>query len=117
VGTGVDYYMVVQAEGMANATATIYIDASTLVFGMGELSRSVCKIYPNPSSRDVSFKLHKGSIQHIEIYDLGGRLVWSEVGMGSNQQTISIDNISKGVYMVRVLTQEGLIYHERIIRN
>jgi hypothetical protein len=116
VGTGVDFYMVVQAEGMANATATIYIDAASPVFGMEEQSQSTFKIYPNPSPVDFTFELEKGAIQRLELYDGSGRLVLMEEGLGKSRQTLFTEGMAKGTYLVRVLTVEGEVYHERIVR-
>jgi hypothetical protein len=68
-----------------------------------------------PSQNAVNFELEWGIIQRIIIYDMGGRAVAEEEGLGYNRQTIFTEGMAKGTYLVRVVTHEGETHHERIV--
>lgn len=68
------------------------------------------EVYPNPAS-DI-LNINNGSnMEHmtIKMFDMNGRLVYSDDQSLSNTDntTISIDHLEKGVYTLRVGNQEG----------
>ena len=56
------------------------------------------RLYPNPNNGDEIFLNKKAD---VEIYDMTGRLIHAE----KQTQYIQLNNISKGVYIVK--TAEG----------
>ena len=59
------------------------------------------KMYPNPATERVMLE-HAAIIQHIQIYDMQGRNVWSQQLL-ERQNIIQIEiNLPEGVYQLRV---------------
>lgn len=89
----------------------------------GELALS--NSYPNPSRGDVEFALEVPQESQVRwaVFDLQGRMVWSEnrtVGAGRTQlrwdgSTSSHDHAPTGVYLVRAWV-DGTQFNRRIVR-
>lgn len=59
-------------------------------------------IYPNPATESIN--VMADGVKEISIIDANGRVLMSQAQAG----TINISNLSKGVYMVRTITNEGM---------
>lgn len=69
-------------------------------------------VFPNPSSETINVNLNLKSSQKvsIELTDITGKLILSkDTGTltGESKQTLNVNNISKGTYLVRVVTESG----------
>lgn len=83
--------------------------------GLSELSQQqTITIYPNPA-RDRIFLKGENTIQRAMIYDLQGQLVHDERFSGSLQQTLFIDHLPAGLYVVKAMNNEGEWSSERIM--
>ncbi len=72
------------------------------------------KIYPNPS-RGV-FKLQLGNSNKefsLEIYDLSGKKVYSQIDQNVGDNTIRVESLKNGFYIVRV-TIDGKVMSSKI---
>ncbi|WP_203256575.1 T9SS type A sorting domain-containing protein [Hyunsoonleella ulvae] len=67
-------------------------------------------IYPNPSKGLVSFS--DKTVQKISVYDTNGRQI-----LESGSNSISIKNISKGIYIVKGTTSENVTITRKLIKN
>jgi hypothetical protein len=73
------------------------------------------KVYPNPVTDILNIELfgEKARIFRIELVTISGTIVKSEKMVFSGQfwdiQQISVDNISKGLYFVRIISEDGII--------
>lgn len=74
---------------------------------------SFVTIYPNPSKGNFSIK-SGGPLQNswIEIINCQGQLVQTLTG---NQSSFSIDGLSKGIYLVRILNEEAVLEVKRVV--
>jgi len=69
-------------------------------------------LYPNPSNDLVSIEMPTNiSIEKVSFYNALGQNV-----MDSEGQSINISSIANGVYLVEILTNEGII-HKNFIKN
>ncbi len=76
-----------------------------------ENNSGVLKIYPIPA-RDkitISFGEVPGKKVFIELYDIQGELVLSDTLQNANVATIDLTNHSKGVYLLRLITDSEII--------
>ncbi len=69
-------------------------------------------LYPNPSTESINLNLNLKTSQHIivEVLDINGKAILSkDLGLlkGESLQTISISDVAKGTYMVRVVGEQG----------
>jgi hypothetical protein len=64
----------------------------------------VFSITPNPARSELRLQLHDGLINvRIEVFDVLGKKIYANVFTGN---PINISNWSKGVYLVRVSTDD-----------
>lgn len=70
----------------------------------------IAKIYPNPTTGilNIQFSENQQDVQ-LEIYDVSGRLHIQKRVITVNQnntETLNLDNLPSGVYVLRILTKE-----------
>jgi hypothetical protein len=67
-------------------------------------------IYPNPASEFINFSFNNQSFENaqIEIYDNLGRLCKTKI-LKSNQEKIDIQNLTSGIYLIKLETKTGII--------
>ena len=76
------------------------------------------KISPNPTQHSVLVELKNNNamLQQIAIIDLTGRVVGLHNIENENQTTLNLQNFDKGIYLLKIITSEGMII-ERIIKE
>jgi len=69
------------------------------------------KIFPNPANQDFQIDLSglKSLPQQFEITDLSGRVILTKQYSGSLLQTISINELPAGNYLLRIITEKGIV--------
>ena len=70
-----------------------------------EFNNSDFVIFPNPANDFINIS-SKSIISKTEIYDIDGRLVFFSTA-DKNQATLNIENISKGIYLLKIITENG----------
>ena len=80
---------------------------------------SISGIYPNPfnARSTVDFSLDRTASIELALYDLNGRLIevlaQGSLSVGTHQAVISADNLSSGIYIVR-LTDGTRSLHSKV---
>ncbi len=116
-GTGtypVNYYYT-DLNGCSNvAMQTVSVSACT---GIIELTNSAISIYPNPAMDAfyVNFNNTLADNTVIELYDAIGKIILRQKVV-NGIETISLLNLAKGIYSVRIVTNETQI-NTRIIKE
>lgn len=83
--------------------------------GLSELSgRNKISIYPNPA-RDRIFLKAENAIQHAMIFDMNGKMVHNEVFSGAQEQTLFIDHLPQGLYLVNAIDSKGVRSSTRVV--
>jgi hypothetical protein len=92
--------------------------------GVNELNDQVSavNIYPNPSSNSifVDFNFNKSQSATLQIADYTGKIVKEipeYITMGQNHLNISTADLSQGVYMLKLTSQEININHKIIVMH
>lgn len=105
---GQTYYLQVWLESTGGRSTTgetgsftlLGQDATTLSNLDEEITSNTLKMYPNPSSEIVVISTETNDpIRNISLYSLSGKKVLE----AKNQSRINVENLSKGIYLVRVL--------------
>ncbi|WP_317898777.1 T9SS type A sorting domain-containing protein [Aurantibacillus circumpalustris] len=99
----------------AKAVAVIQVDPCVGIKQTNPLSNTI-KVYPNPASTEFNIELGKGSIQNIEVTDIAGRIIM-KVNSGQVKTTLDISSLSKGVYYVKIQTNENSIEAIKMIKQ
>ncbi|WP_395074690.1 T9SS type A sorting domain-containing protein [Flavobacterium sp.] len=63
------------------------------------------KIYPNPAQNVVNVEVD--GLNEIEVYDINGRFLLKKQ-MSENKNVIDISSLSKGIYVLKVSTENGI---------
>ena len=69
--------------------------------GINTVSNDAVRVYPNPAT-DV-LHIEANGITHIEVIDLAGRIVRTQV-----ENTVNVSGLANGIYMLRTTTTEGV---------
>ncbi|NQV53217.1 MAG: T9SS type A sorting domain-containing protein [Flavobacteriales bacterium] len=101
---GGSYAVVIEIEGCSDTSACINIFPS----GVGEESRSVVNLYPNPAEDMLTVTLGatSHSVSQIRIYNTAGQLVLEDSFRGSTTD-VRVSDVAAGVYHLEVLS-DGL---------
>jgi hypothetical protein len=70
-------------------------------------------IYPNPA-RDFIYLNGLFLIKQISIIDMTGQVVYSD-NNSSKDYTLDISTLAQGLYLLKILSSEGVIHHRRIV--
>ena len=108
-------------EGEPYRTAAIYAnltlndvwgDMPTFVDKV--LTESVFNLFPNPV-RNMLFIENSAQINEVRIFDLTGRLLMSQV-VNSNNAAVSVSEFKTGVYIMQVMTVNGVASKKFMVR-
>ncbi len=100
-------------DGNTNATRTITVTGNASYTAYFAISTSIddtnletISVYPNPTTG--KFFVQGAGIQQIDIYDMNGKKIMTKDESSLLNPEINLTNSSSGIYMVRVLTKEGV---------
>jgi len=62
---------------------------------------------PNPTSEYINLRMETGKITNVIIYDLKGSVLFSEENKGISEKNISVKGFTQGVYMVKIIAEDG----------
>ena len=80
-----------------------------------ELNQQI-NIYPNPvSSSEFTLKIGKNITGSLNLYNLSGKLVSSNTISNLNSKDINVSNLTNGVYMLNIVTDEASVTRKVII--
>lgn len=120
---GDDFLFIVEpyleVKGVAETTIVLSSDAGDVTFDVkvdGELLSvtevsAETKLYPNPTTGN--FVVEGSQISKVEIYNLVGQKVYER----SNSKLVSIDasNWNKGLYLVNVTNEQGVVETMKLV--
>jgi len=75
-------------------------------------------VYPNPTNNYMTITSYEilGSAQ-FTMMDLTGRMVLtSHINIDTNQPTIDVSTLQKGIYLVQIITQQGIATYKVVIQ-
>jgi len=75
--------------------------------GIDEIATEVV-VYPNPTDGQVTI-VYSENITSVEVYDLSGKLVYSESNLLNNKIQIDLTSFERGVYSFRLMTNDQMI--------
>jgi hypothetical protein len=87
----------------------------------GIANQTRLNIYPNPATDllNIDLTLSNESIVKMELYDLSGRLVYSNYSgrlrMGDHDLSLEVSGLRKGTYTLRVIVGEEAINRKVVI--
>ncbi len=74
-------------------------------------------VFPNPFNTSFNIIVEsEESDNYYELYSSNGSLVFSRSFSGSSTN-VDVSNLSRGIYYVRVYTNDTILFHEKMIKN
>ena len=72
---------------------------------------------PNPASQEVVLRSDfNAPMLDVLMYDMGGRLVQSHMNISTDSYTLNRDNLSPGMYILKVRFEDGIVSQKLIYR-
>lgn len=100
--TQIQYVTIAQGDSTGNGNGTDGINETT--------EAKTISIYPNPTTDVITVNGY--DIKMIQIFDLQGKIILS-----GTETTISMVSFPAGIYMLKAQTEDGSIYHAKVIKN
>ena len=73
-------------------------------------------VYPNPNNGIFNISISNSvENQTIEIKNVIGQTVYSEIASNSSENTIDLSNLDKGVYTITLISDNGMSSAKKII--
>ena len=82
------------------------VATDTTGVGVCEMNLNATKVYPNPT-KDVVRIESSSTIQHVAVYGVKGEIMESRLA-NSNELELHLEGYSKGIYMLRIVTENGV---------
>ena len=89
-----------------NSNITVFVVVCT---GLADNSakENVAYVFPNPNTGEFTIELSNNSFKNIQIFDLMGRIVFSESSL-NNKIDVNINSLANGIYYVRVQSNNSV---------
>jgi len=94
-----------------SGTDTSTVDTSTSIFPLPE---SGLRLYPNPAKDVLHFEVDSKPVGEVRLSDINGQICFQK--RNPRQNSIPMEGLAEGVYLVEILTNEGII-RKRVIHR
>ncbi len=95
-------------------TISIHITYRNFV-SLPELSAADFKVYPNPASEKIKIEFPAGSNYTATLYNqIGEAVLAPKVGLSENSE-FDLTGLNKGVYYLRLISEEGNLITKKVI--
>ncbi len=106
-------------DGTTGSTPMVRMNMNPDVLGptsTEDNSYSVFNVYPNPNNGILNISLiNTSDKQTIEIKNIIGQTVYSQIAGNSSTTTINLSDINKGIYTVSLINENGTSSTKKII--
>ena len=122
-GVTSDEVMIVLTPSKPHADVVMTFNGKKIMGIRDELSLvNHWSVYPNPFSDriTINIEMQHGSAAEIGIYNLTGKIVTGShelLSEGTNSISLSTATLPPGIYLLRVLSREGMILTTKIIKT
>lgn len=82
---------------------------------IAELDETNFNIYPNPTSNSITIT-HNNNISEIKLVDVYGKTVESHISIQSDV-VISLVHLESGVYFLSYVSDQGIVYSKRVVKQ
>jgi agmatine deiminase len=101
---GINANSIVGWDGVIHCiTMQLFDDEQVTAIKNLSVEETIFEIFPNPTSNEVNIITDKNDF-HVSIINLNGQIVFSE----QNIDRINVSSFAKGIYFVRIKTDDGI---------
>ena len=81
-----------------------------------EFDAKSVKMYPNPTKNIVNFELTNTTLaSEIAVFDIHGKLIKTYNEFSNNSIILSTENLSKGMYLIRISNNKGNNIYKKLV--
>ncbi len=103
-------YSIVVTDGICSDTSATQ---NVVYMGLNSMISSEIKIFPNPTHGKLTIEVQNEQAK-FELYDLNGKLLISKE-LNSKVTNLDLQNIAKGLYLVKIKDLENKIYMQKLV--
>ncbi|MBE9489295.1 MAG: PQQ-dependent sugar dehydrogenase [Bacteroidetes bacterium] len=92
---------------IADISGTIYKIIGGEIVGTEDFNDSEVSMIPNPASDSLHISINNNLISTVTILDLKGAVIISERNLSTSEKTISINSLKSGIYIVKIISENG----------
>ena len=81
--------------------------------GLSDEKEPLLSIFPNPAQNEIT--ISGITPESVMMYDVMGKMVQSEFDAETNK--IDIKKLSNGLYIIKIISEDGKIYSEKIVKQ
>lgn len=110
-----ELYVSINAAYSPTTSSIIYkvIDTS---LSISEFEKNGFSLYPNPTSDRFFIKSKTNvTLSKIQLFDITGKLLLSQKAEVTPENSISVSNFAKGMYIVNIETASGSRYNSKLV--
>ncbi|MBA3663653.1 MAG: T9SS type A sorting domain-containing protein [Bacteroidetes bacterium] len=93
--------------GCSNSANTSLVVSVCTAISKNASGLTDVRVYPNPNSGQFTIELNNGAAKYIEISDLTGRIIFSQVS-SDDHMTISLADYANGVYFAKIQSNNSV---------
>lgn len=90
------------------------VATDTTNVSVGEMNLDLVKMYPNPANDKVRIA-SSNTIQSLTLFGIKGEMMESRQ-VNSKEVELTLEGYSKGVYFIRLITDEGVVTKKLVVR-
>jgi hypothetical protein len=80
------------------------------------IENSAARIYPNPTSGEVTVSANQEAIRGVVVYNLNGQKIFEKEHINQNETQINLSHHAAGLYVVKIITQKS-VYVRKLMLN
>ncbi len=86
-----------------------------IIFGIDDQDNSTFMVYPNPAEDTVNLKLTNDTISSLTLLDMKGSVLFTEEALSVSQKELNVANLSQGVYLLKLTTQNNSTHIKKLV--
>ena len=108
-----DYAVMAVSEHGCYSTSDVFEVTGNA--SIDEVKANGFKLYPNPTTDALNIEFMDAVTGELMIYDLSGRVVFTQNINGVNNLQVDVNSLSKGVYTISTIQNDGAISTNKLI--
>ncbi|HEX8270546.1 MAG TPA: CotH kinase family protein [Flavobacterium sp.] len=71
------------------------------------------QVFPNPFTSSIQI-ISDELISELSIFDMVGKSIWQQKNVNATSETVDLESLSDGVYLLKIKTTSGVITHKLV---
>jgi len=71
------------------------------------------QVFPNPFTNNVQV-ISSEEMKELAVFDMVGKKIWQKTSSNQNSETIDLETLNSGVYLLKIKTVNAMIIHKLV---